>query len=306
MFSTLFYLSVELEKCPGQYCGRVQDRNGKFGKCQACPRGYRSYGDLCVKCTKSLRLHDWLYLGFIILTVIVLHWFFIDYFVQRVRQNMILLFVSSVIETTLAAIFTLLVNEPKGTLNLTACWTERLSDWYTVFFNPKPDYVNTIHCTNEAVYPLYTIVLTFHAIAVTMLILIRPVLSHRMCAGSGLSSIYAAMYFLPVLAAVHALLGGLLYYSYPYITLVVSVISTAVVLSKNKITNIRQLMGSKRHISIVFGHWLINAYGLLAVTEVTQPSVHGPMFLLVTTPVLFYLATSSLTEPNKFKQLLAG
>ena len=41
-----------------------------------------------------------------------------------------------------------------GSLSLTSCKTKQIADWYTIFFNPKPDYVNTIHCTQEAVYPL--------------------------------------------------------------------------------------------------------------------------------------------------------
>jgi hypothetical protein len=124
-------------------------------------------------------------------------------------------------------------------------------------------------------------------------------------------------------------------YTFPYIILVSSVLSTATVLAKNHITvrkrpslnsiplhtgtfeqcvlikaiyrltifqGFRQLLGSKRLIAIMVGHWLLLAYGLLALTQVSQPVVHGPMFVLVTTPVIFYLATSSLTEPSKFKR----
>uniref|UniRef100_A0A3Q2V9H0 Histone H2A n=1 Tax=Haplochromis burtoni TaxID=8153 RepID=A0A3Q2V9H0_HAPBU len=32
-----------------------------------------------------------------------------------------------------------------------------------MLYNPSPDYVNTLHCTQEAVYPLYTIVLIYYA-----------------------------------------------------------------------------------------------------------------------------------------------
>ena len=41
-----------------------------------------------------------------------------------------------------------------GDLSLTSCELKQIADWYTIFFNPKPDYVNTLHCTQEAVYPL--------------------------------------------------------------------------------------------------------------------------------------------------------
>ncbi|KAK3744887.1 hypothetical protein QZH41_013756, partial [Actinostola sp. cb2023] len=214
----------------------------------------------------------------------------------------VVLFVCAVIETTCAAVLTLLLNQPKGTFSLTSCKSERLSDWYTVFFNPKPDYVNTIYCTNEAVYPLYTIVLTFVAMSVAMLLLVRPISSHYLCADQGISSIYAGMYFLPILAALHSLFGGLFYYTYPYITVVSTILSTATVLARNRITGFRQLLASKRHVGIVVGHWILLAYGFLALTQLSQPAVHGPMFLLVMAPVMFYLATSSLTDPMKFKR----
>ncbi|XP_031555581.1 JNK1/MAPK8-associated membrane protein-like [Actinia tenebrosa] len=295
--------SGETESCPGRYCGRtIDEASGKISECGACPRGSRSNGTFCNKCTNTLQMYDWSYLGFTFLTALVLHWFFVDYFSKRSQQAIIILFACGAIETTCAAFFTLLLNEPKGTLSLTSCSSEHLSDWYTVFYNPKPDYVNTIHCTNEAVYPLYTIVLTFYAICVAMLLVIRPLMSHYICAGQGLSSIYAGMYFLPILTAIHAILGGLLYYTYPYIILVSSVLSTATVLAKNHITGFRQLLGSKRLVAIMIGHWLLLAYGLLALTQVSKPVVHGPMFFLVTTPVIFYLATSSLTDPSKFKR----
>ncbi|KXJ25883.1 JNK1/MAPK8-associated membrane protein isoform X2 [Exaiptasia diaphana] len=296
--------NMHMKVCPGRYCGRIVQGNTsqEVGECGACPRGSRSDGTFCVKCSNSLSMYDWLYLGFMFLTVLVLHWFFIDYFSKRSKKVIVILFICAAIETLCAAIVTLLLNEPKGSLNLISCKSEQLSDWYTVFFNPKPDYVNTIYCTNEAVYPLYTIVLTFFAMSVALLLLVRPISSHYICADQGISSIYAALYFLPILATVHALFGGLLYYTYPYIIVVSAILSNATVLARNRIMGFRQLLSSKRHIGIVLGHWTLLAYGFLGLTQLAQPAIHGPMFILVTAPVLFYLATSSLTDPIKFKR----
>ena len=64
--------------------------------------------------------------------------------------------------------------------------------------------------------------------------------------------------------------------------------------------NVRQLLKTRRHVCILLVHWLMHAYGLLAVTELRQPSVHGPLFVLVLAPTLFYLGTTSLTDPGKF------
>lgn len=289
------------ESCPGRYCGRIVEDNGKLGDCGACPRGYSTNGTVCLECLSSPDLYDWLYLGFMAFLSLIFHWFFIDFFAKRDRKNIFVLCLSAFVESALAVVFSLLVSKPQGNLSLTSCESKQIADWYTIFFNPKPDYVNTLHCTQEAVYPLYTIVLMYYAFSVGLLFLLRPIISHQFCDGQGLVSIYAALYFLPSLAVLHALFGGLIYYSYPYATLVLSILSTAVVLAKNKVTDVRQLIRSKRHVTIILAHWLAHAYGILAVTQLSKPSIHGPMFTLVLTPVLFFLLTHSFTEPNKFK-----
>ena len=56
----------------------------------------------------------------------------------------------------------------------------------------------------------YTIVLMYYALSVGLLFLVRPIISHQFCDGQGLLSIYAALYFLPSLAVLHALFGGLI------------------------------------------------------------------------------------------------
>ena len=61
-------------------------------------------------------------------------------------------------ESVIAAVCTLLVVEPYGSLKLRSCHVKALSDWYTMLYNPSPDYTSTLHCTQEAVYPLYVLV----------------------------------------------------------------------------------------------------------------------------------------------------
>lgn len=62
--------------------------------------------------------------------------------------------VTAMLECSVSAVITLLVTEPVGTLGIRSCRVQMLSDWYTMLYNPSPDYVNTLHCTQEAVYPL--------------------------------------------------------------------------------------------------------------------------------------------------------
>lgn len=123
-----------------------------------------------------------------------------------------------------------------------------LSDWYTMLYNPSPDYITTLHCTQEAVFPLwvlfsddtfymrafpswfwglmpcallfcrYTIVLIYYAFCLVFMMLLRPLLVKKIACGLGktdrFKSIYAALYFFPILTVLQAVGGGLLCESY--------------------------------------------------------------------------------------------
>ena len=54
---------------------------------QACPRGYRTNGTVCLECTGSPDLYDWLYLGFMASLSLIFHWFFIDFFSKRDKKR---------------------------------------------------------------------------------------------------------------------------------------------------------------------------------------------------------------------------
>lgn len=62
--------------------------------------------------------------------------------------------ITAMLECGVSVVVTLLVTEPVGLLSIRSCRVQMLSDWYTMLYNPSPDYVNTLHCTQEAVYPL--------------------------------------------------------------------------------------------------------------------------------------------------------
>lgn len=78
-------LSSIRSKCPGLYCGRQLLENVSMPwnvECGACPRGYRvnmmhEYS-ACERCENNPSAYDWLYLGFMAMLPLILHWFFID------------------------------------------------------------------------------------------------------------------------------------------------------------------------------------------------------------------------------------
>lgn len=71
-----------------------------------------------------------------------------------VSSSALLQHVTAMLECSASAVVTLLLTEPVGTLGIRSCRVQMLSDWYTMLYNPSPDYINTLHCTQEAVYPL--------------------------------------------------------------------------------------------------------------------------------------------------------
>ena len=72
----------------------------------------------------------------------------------RLTKQVLIIHFSALVEVSIAAVATILVVEPTGSFQITSCKTRYLSDWYSLFHNPSPNYEETLHCTQEAVYPL--------------------------------------------------------------------------------------------------------------------------------------------------------
>ena len=79
----------------------------------------------------------------------------------------------ALLEVGLAALATLLALDPVVQLGLTSCRVDKVQDWYTFFQNPSPNYEESLHCTQEAVYPFYTMVFVFHALCVLFMLVVR-------------------------------------------------------------------------------------------------------------------------------------
>ena len=58
--------------------------------------------------------------------------------------------------------------------------------------------------------PRYTIVMVFYALSLVFMLLLRPWLSAKFVQEKGTASIYAALYFFPLLTIGQAILGGIL------------------------------------------------------------------------------------------------
>ncbi|XP_034941065.1 JNK1/MAPK8-associated membrane protein [Chelonus insularis] len=296
----------QLAHCPGIYCGRELLPDGNWTDCGACPRGFRTnVSSACVPCEDAPTFYDWLYLGFMALLALVLHWFSIDMVAlkRNIPKEVIAIHLSALIETVSASLITLQLTDPIGSFTIKSCRTRRLSDWYTLFHNPSPNYETSLHCTQEAVYPLYTMVFVFYSLGVMIMLLIRPWVVRKFLPKQGKYSIYNALYFFPIFAFLHAIGGGLIYYSFPYITIILSVLSNAAHFAFKLNQTMKSLLLSSvsdiKNITIILGHWLLHGYGIMAIATLRGISIHPAMFLLVPLPALFYILTARFTDPHK-------
>lgn len=300
--------------CPGLFCGREdrgEDRgNGslRFSTCGPCPRGSRALASACSPCTSPPHLYDWLYLGFVALFTLLAHWVAIDLAAshRRLSRELLLLHGAALLEVLISALGTLLLASPRGSLALHACTVQGLADWYPLLHNPSPNYGPALHCTHETVYPRFSIVFVFLGLCLVTMVLVRPFLASRLLPGRGRNSVYAALYFLPMLGLVHAVLGGLVYYTFPYITLLSSLFSCAAHFAFKLDQSLKSLVVSSltdtRNLTILLGHWALHAYGILAITELRQ-SVHLSLLALVPLPALFYILTARFTDPARINNI---
>lgn len=72
-------------RCPGLYCGRTEiGGNDSWSDCGACPQGFRVSNNIsrdiskCLPCLAAPSAYAWMYLGFMTIMALIMHWFFID------------------------------------------------------------------------------------------------------------------------------------------------------------------------------------------------------------------------------------
>jgi hypothetical protein len=120
----------------------------------------------------------------------------------------------------------------------------------------------------------------------------------------GRTAIYAALYFLPALSVIHAVGGGLVYFSYQYIIFILSVITSACHFAFKLDQEPKKLLvgcfKGDRSTVILLGHWLLHAFGILAITQLNEPKRDLSLLCLIPLPSLFYIATARFSDPENF------
>lgn len=130
--------------------------------------------------------------------------------VSRFTKGELILHASACVEVLLSAFLTILFTDPIWQLRINSCGVQKVSDWYTLFHNPTPNYETTLYCTQEAVYPLQTMIFVFYLFCVTFMMIIRPGLNVKFLPYRGKLAVYYALYIFPILALLHAVAGGVI------------------------------------------------------------------------------------------------
>lgn len=238
---------------------------------------------------------------------------------------------SATIEVALAALTLLIsLSDTQGYLWIRSCNVQQLSDWYTVFWNPIPEYKETLRCSQEAVYPLYSMVFMFFGLALIFLLIIRPLMARKVSDKNAGKTIYLTMYALPALSLIHAILGGIICkcdcffhdlcpnglslplsfshhpdYLFPFMTIVGSLLSLAVHLSCRLDQRMSFLFWNSikdvRSLTILLGHWLLHIFGIVSLTKLRDPFRDLLFITLIPIPTVFYFVTSRFTDPSKLQ-----
>lgn len=209
------------------------------------------------------------------------------------------LYLSAITEVGLSAVLTVFLSEPMFTFDIHSCGVSNLSDFYTFFFNPNLRYEKTLICTQERVWPLSTMVLIFYVFCVTFMLLLRPLINEKVKSKIEKASlaVYYALYAFPLLALIHSLFGGLVYFSFPFLSIIISCGANAGHFAMKLDQSTKSLLITSvtdvRNIIIIVGNWLLFAFGIVSVKK---------FYLLLLTPVpsIFYIITSRYTSPENY------
>jgi hypothetical protein len=305
--------------CPG-YCGRVPINDSSpenaYSSCQVCPWGTRAnQQSICAQCNTSLEHYDYSFLIFHALVPLFINGLFVKLYSSRhLRSHSTTSSVWTVaqlacclLESSVAFALSLLLVEPVGSLAVYGCRKGGIQEWYPMFYNSVINYTYTLRCTQEVVYPLYSVPFINLAFCLLNLLVFRSILyccafryGRKLPAGP----FYAALWTLPLTALVHSLCSGLIYYAFSHITLLTSLALNAIHLaleSRKTVTEMfKRVFTSAEHIAVILVH--ISLFGFALVAMFFQPFVPNASTITILAvtlpaPTLVYILTVRLTTP---------
>ncbi|CAF4821879.1 unnamed protein product, partial [Rotaria sp. Silwood1] len=198
-----------------------------------------------------------------------------------------ILYFLSILEIIVAFIFTLLTFPPIGKLTFNTCQVKLFSDFYPIFHNPIVNYRKKLRCSYEVVYPLQSAIFVLYTYA---------------------TSIYSALHFYPCLLVLHALCGGLIYFSFPILTITSSILLNAIHFTfiangeSEWIPFLRKLCGNIQNWIIYFIHIILLLCGVISLTQV-ENEYHFMLLPIVFLPGLLYILLYKFTGTNTIRPI---
>ncbi|MFH4976069.1 hypothetical protein AB6A40_002778 [Gnathostoma spinigerum] len=304
--------SSTVRACPG-FCGRTYTTsygNSSFSECQACSWGSRSIDKvLCSPCMEPLPLYDWLYLTFVAIIPLLLHSFFIQHYASEKtgRRLQASQFICCFFECALAAFIALLAMPPRGSPILYGCPKNSLREWYPMLFNPVINHTYVLQCSHEIVFPLYSLPFIYFALCFVFLVIFRSILFATYLRHTVVSSksYYAALYSLPNLAVIHAMMAGVIYYIFAYVALLCSLSLNAVFMALEENKPMRSMclhmITRPRNLAALLVHMTLFGFSIFTFIVSRSSPSYGVLgllaVLLVPLPSVFFLLTASFTNP---------
>lgn len=161
-----------------------------------------------------------------IIVFVVIQCYFIDRSIRTNKFNYLSfsLYLATICESIISSIVSLLPFNSQWDFSLRTCGVKSFSDWYTLFYNPSIN--EKWYCTQEAVYPLYSIVFVFYIVSLCLVLsrhiylrficfilyfLTRSPYVKRLCPKEYITkNTYYILYSIPALMFIHAILAGLI------------------------------------------------------------------------------------------------
>ncbi|KRX94798.1 RNA-binding protein 25, partial [Trichinella pseudospiralis] len=162
----------------------------------------------------------------------------------------------------------------------------KLQDWYPVFYNPVIDYTKTVHCTQEAVYPLYFLPFVYYLFSLLSLSIVHPI----------------------VICAFKLKKEGASDYAFPYIILFAAICLNAMHLAlyetQTPICILNDMWRKKQNLAVLCVLIYLYLYGILSISRFSSYWVYNVMFLFIPAPSIFYILTVKFTHPHRLNMII--
>jgi len=328
--------------CNG-YCGRLC-LGGNFTECGACPWGwmmnhsdyylvqpdyYLAQPQICYPCENTFDSYDWLFIIFNFGMLYMLHAQAILRFSVTEKSNHLVEYLASFIEISFGFLLTIILYSPIGSFYLNACYTSRqirkniVGYWYLVpnvnrdsYFNPfQSNGLDAEDCLYEVVYPRFSIILCSISFSLIFTVFCHPTALHFWNSKNQeyydrlphyYKSFSSILLLYPIYIAVYIVAGGVLYYLYNFIMLIIALISISFYLAYVSNRDIKAVFSPEnrfKHIPAILSHLFL--LGLSIWSFYSRPEYietkYFSCFVLPFLSIVYLILTEKISNPKTQK-----